>query len=64
MRTLLPRPQQDFFGWLTTLASRKPASEPSLWEDSICRSIETPATGRRNVRASGSTPLLGGSLLR
>ena len=64
MRTALPRPQQGAFGWLAALAGGKPAPEPALWEDSVCRSGETPAVGRRGVRAGGGTSLLGASLLR
>jgi hypothetical protein len=48
MRTMLPRPKQDFISWLASLTGRKPVPEPSLWEESICRPGETPQAVRRN----------------
>lgn len=48
MRTMLPRPKQDFISWLGSLTGRKPVPEPSLWEESICRPGETPQAVRRN----------------
>ena len=64
MRTLLPRPQQDFFGWLAWLAGRKAVPEPSLWQESICRPGETPSASRRSARAGGGTPRVGATLMR
>ena len=49
MRTMLPRPPQD---WMTRLASwtgRKPVPEPSLWQESICRPGAAPQVVRRSV---------------
>ncbi|MBS1178879.1 MAG: hypothetical protein H6R06_3291 [Proteobacteria bacterium] len=64
MRTMLPRPQQDVFGWLAALTGKKAVPEPSLWEETICRPGETPSGNRRNVRAGGGLPPIGASLLR
>ena len=49
MRTMLPRPPQD---WLTRLASwagRRPVPEPSLWQESICRPGAAPQAVGRSV---------------
>ena len=62
MRTMLPRPKQDFFmSWLATLTGRRPVPEPSLWEESICRPGEAPQAARRSVRVGAAQ---GGALLR
>jgi suppressor of ftsI len=49
MRTMLPQPKQDFFGWLASWTGRKPVPDPSLWEESICRPGEAPQVLRRSV---------------
>ena len=51
MRTVLPRPRQDFGTWLASWTGRKPVPEPSLWEESICRPGET-AVARRSGRSA------------
>jgi suppressor of ftsI len=64
MRTMLPRPQQDFFGWLGSLTGKKAVPEPSLWEEAICRPGESPSAGRRSVRTGSGSGLFGASALR
>ena len=50
MRTMLPRPKQDFLTRLASWTGRKAAPEPSLWEESICRAGEAPMAFRRPLR--------------
>lgn len=64
MRTMLPRPPQDFFGWLAWLTGKRAVPEPSLWEETICRPGETPSGNRRSVSTGGGLSPIGASLLR